>query len=336
LIPNHSCPHSANRDRFDRLDGMRKNWGVSHNGFASADRSLVVVLGMHRSGTSALTEVLGGMGRRLSPAEHLATDHPGNERGHFEDRRMVEVNDWILRRHGATWDDPWPMARAQPDRDELERVCAMWHTLNEEKCGLIKDPRLCLTLPWWQAAWGSDVRVTYVMIVRHPSQVAESLQARDGLPPLIGELMWLEYVTRTLQHTRGSHTPLVRHSDLMERPERTVRRLAEDLEVSIDVRGPSAAPWEAIDKRLLHHSDQPLPQLHAVRSMYESLVTDDTGHVTDEPTSRSGADLAAVAHLLSTSHRQLTQLAEKSDAPPQTEAGLERRRTLRERYLLRR
>lgn len=186
---------------------------VTHSG------ELIVVLGMHRSGTSAVAEVLARLGATLTPQDFLMPKTAANARGHFEDERMVAINDWILKQHGASWGNPWPLRGVVPSHEEIQRVQECWNDIRADGVNVVKDPRLCVTLPWWEAVWAEQTLVTYLNIIRHPSQVAQSLQTRDGMPIILGELLWHEYVTASGPAIESSSSLLVLHEDLMRDPD---------------------------------------------------------------------------------------------------------------------
>jgi len=56
----------------------------------------VCIAGMHRSGTSALGQALGALGRYLGPSAELTAPAPDNTNGFWEHRAFVELNDSIL------------------------------------------------------------------------------------------------------------------------------------------------------------------------------------------------------------------------------------------------
>src|SRR5689334_6941104 len=63
----------------------------------------IMILGMHRSGTSAVAGAVDLLGAER-PASMLMGG-PGNPLGYFESRDVIHVDDWILRMAGSTWYD---------------------------------------------------------------------------------------------------------------------------------------------------------------------------------------------------------------------------------------
>jgi hypothetical protein len=138
--------------------------------------SAIVVLGMHRSGTSSLAAMLVAAGGVLHGDSLRNWDNPG---GHFEAAALVRLNEDVLAASGGHWLRPppkvaWSAAQAA-ERDRLLGVRgAVW-----------KDPRALLVWPFWA---GADAR--FVGVVRHPLAVARSLWAWRGTPIDDGLRLW--------------------------------------------------------------------------------------------------------------------------------------------------
>ena len=64
----------------------------------------ILIAGMHRSGTSALSRTLNLVGCAMSEVL-VGGDQRGNERGHWESQRINELNNEILASAGSRWDD---------------------------------------------------------------------------------------------------------------------------------------------------------------------------------------------------------------------------------------
>lgn len=148
----------------------------------------LIVLGMHRSGTTMLAELLDRLG--LFVGHELETNH--------EALYFLEVNGELFRRCNATWDQPRPVARFLEQRDavDLTRRCVesdlrsknvrafvgwkrYWRQGGidglDEPWGF-KDPRTVFTLPLWLELF-PRAKIAYV--VRNGVDVANSLLARE-------------------------------------------------------------------------------------------------------------------------------------------------------------
>jgi hypothetical protein len=169
-------------------------------------RTAYLVLGMHRSGTSAVTQLLGLAGAHL-PADVMPGDEH-NQKGYFEPWRIALFNDERLRAAGGAWDDVFGFPfRPLPRRDErkwLTRGEALFEeAYGEARHPLLKDPRVTVLMPFWRTLFddlGMGARV--VIPVRHPLAVAGSLTRRDGFPPQKSVLLWTSYMLAADAYTR--------------------------------------------------------------------------------------------------------------------------------------
>lgn len=227
----------------------------------------VVVLGMHRSGTSVLTGALHELGLPLCavPDLYQAADNP---HGHFESRTVIAANDWLLARHGGTWSRPplvGPDALSPPDMRVLERLRHVFDLTHPASGWLLKDPRLCLTLPAWRHAWASEPVV--VMSLRAPGLVARSLQRRDGFSWERSVALWEWYVAGQFTSVAGLQDVLaVHHADMVTDPYECLRTLANELserDVQLDTTRlrEAATTVRPVDARTESIADGPMTRL---------------------------------------------------------------------------
>ncbi len=195
-------------------------------------RRSVVVLGMHRSGTSLTAHVVRDLGWHLGDPDQLLAAREDNLEGFFERADVQVLNDQLLEAMGAAWDAP-------PSTHELallgssstERIAELVRGLSAEATGsefAIKDPRLCLLWPLWEKSLPQDV--ASVLVFRDPLEVADSLRARDRLPVQLGLALWETYNIRMLQARAGQPVTVVRYADLLADPDVTVGLMAEGLD----------------------------------------------------------------------------------------------------------
>jgi O-antigen biosynthesis protein len=184
-----------------------------------AGSTALVVLGMHRSGTSALAGMLHHLGvdfgHRLMPAS------PDNPRGYWEHRDLVAVNDRLLAELGCRWDMVRPMPSGWLDAAAARRASQLVESmLLRDFAGAslwgIKDPRLCRLLPLWTAVLDRlGVAARFVLALRHPDEVAASLAARDQLSAAPARLLWLRHVLEAEAAARGRPRVIVHYEDLV-------------------------------------------------------------------------------------------------------------------------
>ncbi|MFN4177067.1 sulfotransferase family protein [Phenylobacterium sp.] len=182
-------------------------------------RVAYVVLGMHRSGTSAVTQLLSLAGPEL-PANVMPGDEY-NQKGYFEPWKVALLNDERLRAAGSAWDDAfaYPFRPLAPAEDEawVQRASALFL---EEYGGvqwpLLKDPRVTVLLPLWRQVFDRlPVRPRCVIPVRHPLAVAGSLSRRDRFPPEKSVLIWTAYMLAAEAYTRDLPRAFVGYDALL-------------------------------------------------------------------------------------------------------------------------
>ena len=135
----------------------------------------VFVVGMHRSGTSMVTGLLGMCGLYLG--DNLKRPMRENPKGFFEDNEFVNINKEILRQSGGKWDVPPVEIRV--DAVLRGRMKAFMDKWPPDRLVGLKDPRTCLTLGEWRKVIDDEIRLVYVR--RFPSEIAASLHRRNGM-----------------------------------------------------------------------------------------------------------------------------------------------------------
>jgi len=176
----------------------------------------ILVLGMHRSGTSAVTRLLGlaGGGLPLDPMPPTAD----NPRGYWESRRIARFNNRLLESAGTRWSDPAAIPESWFDAparaaDAAEAASLLAAEFPRENLLICKDPRICRLLPLWQRGLAlAGVVPQAVVVMRDPHDVAASLAARAADPvfqaasvaaPARGLVLWLRYILEAERHSRG-------------------------------------------------------------------------------------------------------------------------------------
>ncbi|MFM7228322.1 MAG: hypothetical protein ACKO2F_01625 [Cyanobacteriota bacterium] len=171
---------------------------------------LLLVLGMHRSGTSALAGLLAGDGLQL-PAGSPPAD-PFNPRGYWEPLQLLACHNALLEEAGGRWDDPRlaPLAPTPTRLLQLARALqADFPLMDPATVALIKDPRQCRLQPLWNALLGQrGLDAAVVLLQRHPVAVAASLARHDGMPQSRALLLWLQHQLDAERHSR--HLPRLR------------------------------------------------------------------------------------------------------------------------------
>lgn len=188
---------------------------------------------MHRSGTSALTRVLGFVGAGLPRNPLKANAH--NETGFWEPEAVVLMHEALLSEIGRRWDDigPLDISGLNPERLRHYR-CEIIRILREEygdsRVFVVKDPRICILAPLWiEALREAGIGVRFALPIRDATEVARSLAARDLSSMQQGYLMWLRHLLDAEHASRGHRRIFVHYSDLLNDPAAITADLASRL-----------------------------------------------------------------------------------------------------------
>lgn len=213
----------------------------------------IIVLGMHRSGTSLTAELVSRWGAYGSPRDLIP---PGrwNRRGYWEYAPLVRFNDCLLQAVDSKWNVPPPVEsaprlsrlarRGEYRREGLELLRRM---RSAGRPWFWKDPRLAILLPFWRELWK---QVTYVVVIRDPLHIAASLLERDRLPVSASLLLWQRYMLDILRETHAHRSTLFLDYDTLLDRAAESERLAKFLGSRPDARRPMQP---AVDRTLRHH-----------------------------------------------------------------------------------
>ncbi|CBL43691.1 hypothetical protein HDN1F_01080 [gamma proteobacterium HdN1] len=195
-------------------------------------RCLIVVLGMHRSGTSAITRALQTLGVELG--DNLLAPMPNNnEKGFWEDLDILDLNTRMLAALGLDWDSLPVASQEQVESDALrsfreEATQTLQQKIKNSSHFGIKDPRICLLLPFWKPIFQQlNLNVFYVICVRHPLAVAQSLARRDQFSIEKGLQLWLGYSRTILAQTSNDPHVFLEYEFLLQAPEYSLKRIAK-------------------------------------------------------------------------------------------------------------
>ncbi|MGV8941723.1 MAG: glycosyltransferase [Lysobacter sp.] len=196
---------------------------------STASSSGLLVLGMHRSGTSALTRVINLCGADIGT--RILGESVGNEVGHWEDALAVELHERLFASFGTSWSDAFGLPAdwaSGEDAAEARKAIQGYIQGNRARHGLwaVKDPRLCLfSRLWVEGAANAGQSLGAILVLRHPLEVANSLMARDGIPLGRGLLLWLEYTESALQIAKDLPCVLITYNDLLNDWQACIERI---------------------------------------------------------------------------------------------------------------
>jgi hypothetical protein len=230
---------------------------------ALLERHAFVVAGMHRSGTSAMARTLSLLGASLP--QRLMKAAPDNPSGFWESQSIAALNDEVLQQLDSDWDDVFSF-RPREYLSNFDHFYAgraaelLGQEFEDSEVIVLKDPRISvLTTFWDRVLREAAYKPHYVVMVRNPLEVADSLQVRDGFPREKSLLLWSSYMIAADRDTRNKPRTFVSFDDLMN-DWRSVRRRLE-AEASLPFpRDTTAAAVEIdryLDRTLQHHTVSP-------------------------------------------------------------------------------
>ena len=255
----------------------------------------VFVAGMHRSGTSLVAGLLathwGGAPRTL------LVSALGNETGHWEPKRLIVFNELLLKTCGTTWDDasPFPPLCEALGADVLAQYREkagqlLLEELNDRPRLVFKDPRLCRLLPFWlDVAEDCGLRSQIVHPLRHPVEVAASLDARNGTSEGYAVLLWLRHMLDAERASRDRPRAFLTYDEVLDDWEATNARLRNALALTDDASLGRDRESGAVAEEVLRRHD--LRHHRATREDEERLAPEILqAYRLFEKTARSGHD----------------------------------------------
>ncbi|MBT9292491.1 sulfotransferase family protein [Prosthecodimorpha staleyi] len=264
-----------------------------HGKIGGPQRRALVVLGMHRSGTSALAGSLAALGagtpaRLMRPARF-------NPRGYWEPVAIVAVHDEILSAIEIEWSSWRSVPAAWFRSDMAARYRAILSDLVLSEYGasplfVVKDPRMCRLLPLWHRVFaGLGIAPAFLIALRHPLAVAASLERREGIGTSRAVLVWMRHMLEAEASTRDRVRAFVSYegvladwrAELGEAGRRIKfdwpldeddRRAAVDAFLSADLRHHAPPPFDDALQGILPHAATVYRLLNALRAGDDSAA----------------------------------------------------------------
>lgn len=192
---------------------------------------VILICGMHRSGTSCITEYLSTNGYDVG-SNLIPKIQEVNSRGFFEDREIVDINTLILSRLGFEWHSLGlincrliPITTEFIDlydraRDYIKGL------LSENRNLVLKDPRFSITISFWERVFNDiNVDIRCVYMIRHPSSVIESLEKRDKFSSDKSALLWMIYNIKFIESIKSMNFIVVDYDNLLDSTKSTCNQI---------------------------------------------------------------------------------------------------------------
>lgn len=205
---------------------------------------IVIILGMHRSGTSMLSSICHTLGINMGPAIDLLRNNPKSQpHGYWEDQGFVSINRQIIKAAGGHWHKPPGRLKILAASIEYrDKISELVEKRNEADTWGWKDPRNCLCIEAYQYVLKPEDDVRYIHIIRDRRAIATSLIRRgellSGTADQVAAWDKLAYeherrVRHFLNQYQVSHYTIA-YEDILRHPLYEVRRLAQYLGITDD------------------------------------------------------------------------------------------------------
>ncbi|MGG1514053.1 hypothetical protein ABE504_01470 [Paenibacillus oryzisoli] len=243
----------------------------------------ICILGMHRSGTSLMANVIHLMDVYLGEESALLNARSDNPEGFWELAEVVDLQEQILSTLRSDWNTPsplsdqwWLLPQMTPYKIQLRNIIVKH--FNNSNLWAWKDPRTCLLLPLWQEVLsGLGVEVKYLFMFRNPIDVAKSLGRRDAFPESQSFGLWLKYNLFALHYSARKDRYFVDYDTFMSGWEGIIHELIAwlgtngngDMEVLQNKLSSVIKPSLHRNRTNMKQQRQSLPVL--VLDLYESL-----------------------------------------------------------------
>ncbi len=231
-------------------------------------KRIIVVLGVYRSGTSALTKSLETIGVRLSDPSQI-TFNSFNEKGDWEDILFSSFNRELIKALYSLegrYRDMMPLTEKEVnflcDQGFFARASRLLlERLSDSTPFAMKDPKFCTLLPFWKKVFKEcGVQVSFVIALRNPLNVVASIDAAEKIlgkyPHEKSFWIWISYILSCLEHTEGYERLLVDYGELVKHPAHQVERIARACQLEINDESLRVYCNDFMDRSLCHFHEK--------------------------------------------------------------------------------
>ena len=184
------------------------------------NQQAILILGMHRSGTSVLSRLCNISGAYLG--ESVIEPAADNPKGFWENKDIVLLHDELLEQLNRQWDTTMPL----PDRWwDSPKIAATKQKLidflrdefGDKPLWLVKDPRVCLLIPiWLDVLEELNVAPHFLIVNRSPEEIVESLQKRNDMHRDACHLLYLHHYLSAEYWSREFPRSVVNYHDILK------------------------------------------------------------------------------------------------------------------------
>ncbi len=222
-----------------------------------SEKKLFIVIGMHRSGTSAVTRALKVFDIPLGD-NFISASEDANPKGYWEDKDINALNVEMMEAINIDWHTLTPIQAAAIDslrsNGYFSRAESLIQSKFADKFALgMKDPRITKLFPFWQEVFDQGrFNQNYLLALRNPISVAKSLEKRDGF--LLGKsiYLWIDHVINSLSCTQAQKRIVIDYDRLLIQPEKEIARVSKYFHLQINQKQLNDYVTEFLDNGLCH------------------------------------------------------------------------------------
>ena len=229
----------------------------------------VIVLGMHRSGTSLASGLLSLSGVYFGPENEFIQANEENPKGFWERKDIRQLNDSLLHQMSCDWSEISNLYNKKIPDKVIEAFYSKANAIinklyQDAQTGVIglKEPRLCLLMPFWQYLLNEND--FFLLVYRDPEEIAISLKNRNAIPFKVSNYLTEKYLELAIAAIKDRPHFIVSFKDLVENPLRSTQNII----AAINQSGKKLIIDDAKD--LVEHAS---PELYRSKSMGNEFTT---------------------------------------------------------------
>ena len=204
-------------------------------------KSIVVILGMRQAGASLVASLVNELGVELGDNRSSAGMVKLGESAEHADIRRV--SDSIMRHLGRSESSPLGAAAFPCGWLEMPEIVEYRNQLlaivqrelsNTKQVFGFANPNTTRLLPLWQSIFAElEIRPRYLLSIRHPASVANSLAERYPVSQGAAALQWGIHYSEAVEYLDDELTCVVSHEGWGTRPEEQLRHVIQKLDLSV-------------------------------------------------------------------------------------------------------
>ena len=223
-----------------------------------SNKQLIIVSGMHRSGTSVITRCMEILGAQTG--DFLIAPGIDNPKGYWEDSAVLDLDEEMLASLGSSWQRVSMIrdkdVRLLKDKGFTEKARNLiLQRIEQYPSFVVKDPRMTKLLPFWKTVFDEfSFPVLYVIAIRNPVSVALSLNYRNKMNLAQGGLLWTSHILTSLIYTENEKRVIIDYDQLLQKPATVIEGISRKVHLPIIEKELNSFIDDFLDVNLRHSS----------------------------------------------------------------------------------